>query len=158
MPTPTANPQRADGPTPLAAKVLQFNRQLATSALDAAGSATRVAGTGLRNVTETSRRAGATVVGQTRSAIERTVSTARRGGAEVAGQVEAQGEAVADAVSHESHRVADRAVQAVSDTPGSGTPYEEWTREQLYERAQELDVDGRSTMSKAQLIRALRDA
>lgn len=154
----TAPPERTDGPTSLASKVLQFNLQLARSARDVAGSATRVAGTGIRNVAETSRRAGATVVGQARSAVQRTMSTARQGRAEVAGQVEAQGDAVAASVASETHRAADRAVRAVSDTPGTGTPYEDWSREQLYERAQELGIDGRSGMSKAQLIRALRAA
>jgi hypothetical protein len=40
--------------------------------------------------------------------------------------------------------------------PGAGVPYEEWTKAELYERAQELDVPGRSRMSKAELIAALR--
>ena len=40
---------------------------------------------------------------------------------------------------------------------GRASPYEEWTRDELYERAQELDVDGRSHMAKDELIAALRD-
>lgn len=40
--------------------------------------------------------------------------------------------------------------------PGAGIPYEEWTKADLYERAQELDVPGRSKMSKSELIEALR--
>lgn len=39
---------------------------------------------------------------------------------------------------------------------GQADPYEEWTREELYERAQELGVEGRSDMSKEDLIDALR--
>ncbi|MDF1871389.1 Rho termination factor [Vannielia sp.] len=39
---------------------------------------------------------------------------------------------------------------------GKAPPYEEWTKEALYERAQELEIDGRSTMDKAELIAALR--
>ncbi|MEL6421263.1 MAG: Rho termination factor [Pseudomonadota bacterium] len=39
---------------------------------------------------------------------------------------------------------------------GSQPPYEEWTREALYDRAQELEIDGRSSMDKAELIEALR--
>lgn len=34
--------------------------------------------------------------------------------------------------------------------------YEDWTKEQLYERAQELDLEGRSDMDKPALIAALR--
>ena len=40
---------------------------------------------------------------------------------------------------------------------GKQPPYEEWTKDELYERAQELDVDGRSDMTKDELIDALRD-
>ena len=41
---------------------------------------------------------------------------------------------------------------------GGKTPsYDEWTRDELYQRARELDIDGRSSMSKDQLITALRD-
>lgn len=39
---------------------------------------------------------------------------------------------------------------------GESPPYEEWTRDDLYDRAQELDVDGRSEMTKDELIDALR--
>lgn len=39
---------------------------------------------------------------------------------------------------------------------GKQPPYEEWTRDDLYERAQELDIDGRSDMSKDELTEALR--
>jgi hypothetical protein len=39
---------------------------------------------------------------------------------------------------------------------GKAKPYEEWTKDELYDRAQELDIDGRSNMSKEELIEALR--
>jgi hypothetical protein len=40
---------------------------------------------------------------------------------------------------------------------GSQPPYEEWTKEELYARAQELEIEGRSTMDKGELIEALRE-
>lgn len=40
---------------------------------------------------------------------------------------------------------------------GGQPPYEEWTKEELYERAQEIGVDGRSDMTKDELIASLRD-
>lgn len=43
-----------------------------------------------------------------------------------------------------------------SEKGGAAPPYEEWTRDELYTRAQELDVDGRSDMTKDELISALR--
>lgn len=39
---------------------------------------------------------------------------------------------------------------------GSSPPYEDWTKDELYDRARELDIDGRSTMTKDELIDALR--
>ena len=40
---------------------------------------------------------------------------------------------------------------------GKSDAYEDWTKKELYNRAQELDIDGRSAMSKDELIEALRD-
>lgn len=45
---------------------------------------------------------------------------------------------------------------AASERGGSSTPYEEWTKDELYERAQELDIEGRSSMDKEELVEALR--
>lgn len=36
-------------------------------------------------------------------------------------------------------------------------PYEDWTKEELYDKASEVGIEGRSDMSKAQLIDALRN-
>ena len=40
---------------------------------------------------------------------------------------------------------------------GKQPPYEEWTKDDLYDRAQELDIEGRSDMDKDELIEALRN-
>ena len=40
---------------------------------------------------------------------------------------------------------------------GGGSPsYEDWTVDELRERASELEIDGRSSMTKDELIEALR--
>lgn len=43
-----------------------------------------------------------------------------------------------------------------SSKGGKAPPYEEWTKADLYDRAKEIGIDGRSGMDKAGLIAALR--
>lgn len=40
---------------------------------------------------------------------------------------------------------------------GHSQSYEDWTKDELYDRAKELDVEGRSSMTKDELIDALRN-
>ncbi|MDX1316081.1 MAG: Rho termination factor N-terminal domain-containing protein [Xanthomarina gelatinilytica] len=40
---------------------------------------------------------------------------------------------------------------------GKAKPYEEWTKEALYEQAKQVDIKGRSKMDKQELIHALRN-
>lgn len=40
---------------------------------------------------------------------------------------------------------------------GGSDAYEEWTKDELLERAREIDVEGRSDMTKDELIDALRN-
>ena len=44
-----------------------------------------------------------------------------------------------------------------SQKGGKAERYEDRTRDELYERARELDIEGRSDMTKDELIEALRD-
>jgi hypothetical protein len=40
---------------------------------------------------------------------------------------------------------------------GKHPAYEEWSKDDLYERAQEIGIEGRADMSKDELIEALRN-
>jgi hypothetical protein len=40
---------------------------------------------------------------------------------------------------------------------GKAGDYQDWTKDQLVKRAREIGIQGRSTMSKAELIKALRN-
>lgn len=40
---------------------------------------------------------------------------------------------------------------------GSSKSYEEWSKDDLYDRAQEIGIEGRSDMTKDELIDALRN-
>ncbi|MEP9362529.1 Rho termination factor N-terminal domain-containing protein [Nocardioides sp. CN2-186] len=46
---------------------------------------------------------------------------------------------------------------AVGKKGGSSPAYDDWTVDDLRKRAAELDIEGRSSMSKDELISALRD-
>jgi Rho termination factor-like protein len=50
------------------------------------------------------------------------------------------------------------AKQSVANAVGRETPLEELTRDELYERAKEADLPGRSEMTKDDLVEALRRA
>ena len=39
---------------------------------------------------------------------------------------------------------------------GKHPPYEEWTKDELYDKAQDVGIEGRSEMTKDELIDALR--
>lgn len=136
-------------------KIVELNQAATRRALTTTADIAKTVGRNALTVIEASRTAGKTVVGQSRSVVERTFKTARSGAREVSGQVEAQGSRLGKVVKTEANRTVDAAVRAVDDKP-SGRPYEQWTKAQLMERAQELDIDGRASMSKPQLIKALR--
>jgi hypothetical protein len=53
-------------------------------------------------------------------------------------------------------RIANSDRQEVARRGGLSPSYDEWTKDDLYRRARELDVDGRSSMTKDELIHALR--
>jgi hypothetical protein len=142
--------------TNVARKAFEVNRTILRTSVATTKELAGIVGDGIANATGVARDAGATVVGQTRSAVDRTVGELRDNAREVAGQARAQGERAGEAVDRTVDRTADRAIHTVEHSPSTGTPYEEWTKAELYDRAQELDIDGRSQMSKRQLIAALR--
>jgi len=51
----------------------------------------------------------------------------------------------------------------IANTPNSGEkggnaqPYEEWTKDELYDQAKNVGIENRSKMNKKQLINALRN-
>ncbi len=51
----------------------------------------------------------------------------------------------------------------IANTPDAGKkggkakPYEEWTKNELYDQAKNVGIDGRSKMKKKELIKALRN-
>lgn len=56
-----------------------------------------------------------------------------------------------------SNAAAKTSRKAVGAKGGRSADYEDWTKDELLRRAREIGVKGRSSMSKAELIEALRD-
>ena len=57
---------------------------------------------------------------------------------------------IANASSRSSRR-------SVAKKGGHSPSYDEWSKDDLQKRAREIGIEGRSTMSKSQLAKALRD-
>lgn len=53
-------------------------------------------------------------------------------------------------------RIANAGKEA-SKKGGKHEEYEKWTKEELYQKAKEVDIEGRSKMDKEELIKSLRD-
>jgi hypothetical protein len=54
-------------------------------------------------------------------------------------------------------RIANTDASTAGKRGGSSPPYEEWTKSDLYEKAQDVGIEGRSSMDKSELIDALRN-
>ena len=93
------------------------------------------------------------VTGQGRAQAGRVAAAASGAAKEVTGQGRAQAGRVAAAAEDQAETLLDDAIEATDPA----TALEDLTKDELYERAQERDIDGRSTMSKGQLVAALRD-
>jgi hypothetical protein len=56
-----------------------------------------------------------------------------------------------------ANSAANRSRTQVSRSGGQSPPYEDWTVEELRDRAADIGIEGRSSMDKEQLIHALRN-
>ncbi len=54
-------------------------------------------------------------------------------------------------------RIANSPTKKTSKKGGKADKYEEWTKDQLYDKAKKVGIDGRSNMNKGELIKALRN-
>ena len=160
----------------LPAAGLRFQRALAARSCAMANG---LAKTWWGSIGETADRAGtatATVVGTGQAAAERATEAVAAAARQVVGQTEAQTRAVVDRAEQELTEAADATAQmadrAVADatravdaatvaadperTP-TGDAYQDLTKAELARRARALEIEGRSRMSKDELIAALLD-
>ncbi len=54
-------------------------------------------------------------------------------------------------------RIANTPREEAGKKGGESSKYEEWSKDDLYEKAEEVGIEGRSDMSKKELINALRN-
>ena len=110
-------------------------------------------------VVRTARTGTNTTVGQAKSAVERTSKMARATAKQTVGQATSQMASTGSTARESTGELLDDATAATDpDAAPRGIAYEEWTKSDLYDRAQALDIDGRSSMTKRELIAALRSA
>lgn len=141
-------------------KVIAYNRAISQRAiaqsrrnnemvLDAVRPVLQVADTGVR-----------TVVGTTRWAVGRTVDTATSGLRQTVGQAKAQFGRTASTLSEEATGLVEEATdQVVAETKAAERrALMSMTKAELYEMAQDLDIEGRADMTKAELVSAINNA
>jgi len=141
---------------PITRRVFKLNRRIANASVNAAMGATKAVCYATQNVTKRATTGASTVRGQAESVADRVTSAAQTGAKEVVGQAKAQAAATVDKFEDEAISLLDDATKTVSSDPKGA--YETWTKAELYKRAQELDIDGRSSMTKTELITSLRAA
>lgn len=139
---------------PTGRALFRLNRTIAQAWCDMASSVYNAVTDSGAAVAETGRTAAKTVAGQARAQTEQVAKTSRTAARTVAGQARAETEQTVEAARNEVTDLLESAEAAIADSPTGA--YENWTKAELYARAQDLDIEGRSTMSKNQLVAALR--
>lgn len=154
----TRRPDRLeDSLPPIASRTVGLSRATVHRVNSTAANVANDVGQQLGRLTTTARSGVAPTVGQGRSAIERTSTTARRTSKETTSQARAQGMRTAEAAERSATELLEDAARTIE--PGElRESLEDRTKEELYEQARELDIDGRSSMNKGELVRAIRAA
>lgn len=163
-----------DGLPALPAAVFRIQRSVAERIVDQSRHALCVVGDAVSSTVSVGRNATRTVTGTARHAGEQSADVASTGLRRIVGQARAQSERTADAardsggtMADELRDLADETVSAATDVADEigataasavqGTPmsYEHWTKQDLYELAQDRGIEGRSSMNKDELIAAI---
>lgn len=163
------------------AELIRQASLLTITSIDAGKGLAQVAWRGAEDLFETTNKAadsstervrdtGRQVLGdvrQAKSSISNRVNDAAEGLGRtlkvVTNRADDIGDRVADAAEDASDRIVKAADSGIAESAKTGArrpagAYANWSKDELYERAQELDIDGRSNMSKKDLITALRSA
>lgn len=140
----------------LPSKSVALTRAAGRRTAAVASSTADAIGERLSTIGSTVATATRTTVGQARSAAERTYKTVCANTAEAFGQARAQTGKVVDTVETETADLLDDATDAVAPETVNPASLEDLSKSELYDRAQAAGIEGRSTMTKDELVRALR--
>lgn len=138
------------------AQAVRQTGHLAVTVTHAVEDVVRTAWTGASDLWETTGDSVEASSSTVRGAVQENLRVVGR-------QADRTGEAIEGATEGAARKVAQATDTAIAETMDTGAtepdrPYEVWRKGELYERAQDLDIEGRSGMSKAELVRALRSA
>jgi hypothetical protein len=139
---------------PVSRRVVRLNRTLTGASIDTFRRAGRSLLDAGKAVSKSAVTGTKTVTGQASSVVRRVAATTNGGVREVTGQARAQTVRTLDVAEQQAASLLEQTEEAVADA--SAGSYDSWTKTELYARAQELDIDGRSTMDKQQLVSALQ--
>lgn len=136
---------------------LETAQRLAKDSLDAGSDAARKIQEAVEAFVDKGRKQGEQSREAAGDAVANLLETAKR----VAGETQEAGSDAAKDV----QGALERAIMTVRSRVGgegdgkmpSSQAYETWSRDELYERAQQLDISGRASMNKDALIKALRE-
>lgn len=137
-------------------RLFQLQRSTVGAGFELARTSCEFVTSAIRPVERQASTSAAIATGQARSAAQRVASTARSGLAEVIGQASAQTERTVAAMEEAADKTIDRANDLAESIETSAL--EQLTKDELYDRAKEADVVGRSSMSKEELVQALSEA
>lgn len=137
-------------------KTLAFGRAAARRTTDVATTVIGEISDRANSVAKSIGTATKTTTGQARSAADRTAQAVRNNVAEVAGQASSQARRSGEAIADETTALIDDATDAVDPVIHDPASFADLTKSELYAIAQDRDIEGRASMTKSELVTALR--
>jgi cell division septum initiation protein DivIVA len=147
--------KRLDG---VPAQMIALGRAMTDRTIDTGSAAARDLRQRFDDLLSVAESSSATVLAQLRSSVGRAAEATGRLAKEAAGQAHAQVRRVVEATGEATSRMLEDATRVVDPGDDRTGRLEQWTKSDLYDRARELDIEGRSAMSKPDLVRAIRRA
>lgn len=141
----------------LPAKWLELNRAAAERAVAQSRRNGELVLHSVRSVAKVADTGWRTVLGTAKWSTGRTASIATTGVRQVTGQAAAQSKRAVDTLETEAAHVVDEAIDRVEAAAldAERRDLRARTKVELYDMAQDLDIDGRATMNKPALVKAI---